>query len=448
MIQKPKNRRSFIKTSLLGLGLLSFPNIILANSKENYDVVVIGAGAAGLAATDELIKSGKKVICLEASNMIGGRAITDNQIFGEPYDLGALWIENGDTNNFKIYGENNSNFNVYKERYEEMYSVYSGNKRISNEDALWKVYDNATAAIAKTRKDVAPIDVVPYQDDRWFNTVHTIIGPWEMGKDFSNYSCKDFNFDYEIPESGVWHCKEGYGSLVADMYKKTPVQLNTKVTAIDWGGSGVKVSTDKGIISAKKCIVTVSNGVLSSGQIKFTPNLSAEKEESFFKISMGHYNRVTFKFKKLFKKKAKDNYLYYRIDKQNTSSPEGFCVTINPSDTKLCMCDPGGEFGKNLAKAGIDASLDFALSELKKIFGNKINKDLKQSHVVNWSTNPLFLGAWASAEPGAFKFREVLRQSVGDRIYFAGEATAKDWGTVNGAQVSGINQAKKIVSSI
>ena len=448
MIQKPKNRRSFIKTSLFSLGLLSFPNIILANSKENYDVVVIGAGAAGLAATDELIKSGKKVICLEASNMIGGRAITDNQIFGEPYDLGALWIENGDTNNFKIYGENNSNFNVYKERYEEMYSVYSGNKRISNEDALWKVYDNATAAIAKTRKDVAPIDVVPYQDDRWFNTVHTIIGPWEMGKDFSNYSCKDFNFDYEIPESGVWHCKEGYGSLVADMYKKIPVQLNTKVTAIDWSGSGVKVSTDKGIISAKKCIVTVSNGVLSSGQIKFTPNLSAEKEESFFKISMGHYNRVTFKFKKLFKKKAKDNYLYYRIDKQNTSSPEGFCVTINPSDTKLCMCDPGGEFGKNLAKAGVDASLDFALSELKKIFGNKINKDLKQSHVANWSTNPLFLGAWASAEPGAFKFREVLRQSVGDRIYFAGEATAKDWGTVNGAQVSGINQAKKIVSSI
>lgn len=448
MKKKYKNRRSFIKSSLLGLGLLSFPNVILANSEENYDVVVIGAGAAGLAATDMLIKSGKKVICLEASNIVGGRAITDNQIFGEPYDLGALWIENGDTNNFKIYGENEKKFNVYKERYEEMYSVYSGKKRISNEDAIWKIYDSATAAIAKTRKDIAPIDVVPYQDDRWFDTVHTIIGPWEMGKDFSNYSCKDYNFDYELPESGVWHCKEGYGSLVTEMYKNVPVKLNTKVNAIDWSGSGVKVTTDKGLISAKKCIITVSNGVLSSGQIKFTPNLSTEKQESFSKISMGHYNRIAFKFKRLFKKKAKDNYLYYRIDSQNASSPEGFCVTINPSDTKLCMCDPGGEFGKNLAIEGEAASIDFALNELKKIFGNKISKDLKQSHVANWSTNPLFLGAWASAEPGAFKYREILRQSVGDRIFFAGEATAKDWGTVNGAQVSGHDQAKEVLSLI
>ena len=56
------NRRKFLKTSLSSLALLSLPKISLAQN--NYDVVVIGAGAAGLAATDELIKSGKKVICL------------------------------------------------------------------------------------------------------------------------------------------------------------------------------------------------------------------------------------------------------------------------------------------------------------------------------------------------------------------------------------------------
>ncbi len=156
MIQKPKNRRSFIKTSLLGLGLLSFPNIILANSKENYDVVVIGAGAAGLAATEDLIKAGKKAICLEASERIGGRAFTDNQIFGEPYDLGALWLDNGETNPFKKFGENNSNFNLYKERSEEMYDLYSGNKKITKEDNIWKVFDGIQGTIAKTRKDIAP----------------------------------------------------------------------------------------------------------------------------------------------------------------------------------------------------------------------------------------------------------------------------------------------------
>ena len=108
-----KSRRKFIKTSLLGLTSLALPNIIKVHASQDYDVVVIGAGAAGLAAVEELIKSGKKVICLEASNRIGGRAITDNQIFGEPYDLGALWLNNGDTNPFKLFGEKKSNFNLY-----------------------------------------------------------------------------------------------------------------------------------------------------------------------------------------------------------------------------------------------------------------------------------------------------------------------------------------------
>ena len=70
-------------------------------------------------------------------------------------------------------------------------------------------------------------------------------------------------------------------------------------------------------IKSNKCILTVSTGVLNSGQIKFTPELSVEKQESFSKISMGHYNRLTFKFKKLFKKKDKDSYLYYKIKSQN-----------------------------------------------------------------------------------------------------------------------------------
>ena len=209
-----KSRRKFIKTSLLGLTSLALPNIIKVHASQDYDVVVIGAGAAGLAAVEELIKSGKKVICLEASNRIGGRAITDNQIFGEPYDLGALWLNNGDTNPFKLFGEKKSNFNLYKERSEEMYDLYSGSKKITNDGNVWKVFDAIEASIVKTRKDISPSEVVPYKDNRWFDTMHMIIGAWEMGKNFTDYSCKDFNYDYEYLESSPWHCKEGFGSLV------------------------------------------------------------------------------------------------------------------------------------------------------------------------------------------------------------------------------------------
>ena len=441
---KKINRRKFIISSISGLALATLPRFTFASS--NQEVVVIGAGAAGLSATKTLAEAGKNVLCIEASNKIGGRAITDNEIFKEPYDLGALWLENGETNPFKIYGEQNNNFNLYKERSEEMYAVYNGDKRTSQEDELWKIYDGAEAEIAiNANKDIAPIDVVPNQDQRWFDTAHMIMGPWEMGKDFSNYSCKDYMYDYGVQEGNSWHCKEGFGSLVKSMFENIKVDLNTKVSSIDWSGQNVLIETNKGQIKANKCIVTVSTGVLSSGQIKFTPNLNIDKQESFSKISMGHYNRIAFKFKRLFKKKAKDNYLYYKIDSQNAKSPEGMGITIKPSDSNLCLCDPGGDFGKDLAKAGEKTAIDFALNELKKIFGNKIEKDLIASHFANWSENENFLGAWASAEPGGFKYREILRQSIGDKIYFAGEACAEDWGTVAGAYESGKKVAREII---
>ena len=64
------------------------------------DVIVIGAGAAGLAATEALVSLGKTVTCIEAGNRIGGRAYTDTETFGVPFDRGAHWLHNGAINAF------------------------------------------------------------------------------------------------------------------------------------------------------------------------------------------------------------------------------------------------------------------------------------------------------------------------------------------------------------
>ena len=98
-------RRRFLINSVSGLILVNFPQISFASS--NPDIVVIGAGAAGLAATNYLTQQGKTVICIEADNHIGGRVYTDNSTFGVPYDLGAHWIESSEKNPYKIYGEKN-----------------------------------------------------------------------------------------------------------------------------------------------------------------------------------------------------------------------------------------------------------------------------------------------------------------------------------------------------
>ena len=83
-------RRQFLKTSLSGFALATLPVISFAQS--NPDVVVIGAGAAGLSATAHLISKGKSVLCIEAMNRIGGRCYTDISTFGVPADIGAHWL--------------------------------------------------------------------------------------------------------------------------------------------------------------------------------------------------------------------------------------------------------------------------------------------------------------------------------------------------------------------
>jgi monoamine oxidase len=111
----------------------------------------------------------------------------------------------------------------------------------------------------------------------------------------------------------------------------------------------------------------------------------------------------------------------------------------------LSYFDAGGEFARELENAGEEDSIDFVLGELKSIFGSKVDKYLIKAHATSWASNPFTLGSYASAEPGSFHLRKVLRQSVGDRIFTAGEATAEEWATVAGATRSGLRAAKEVI---
>ena len=141
------NRRKFITGAIATFGSLGLPSYSYSS---NPDVIVIGAGAAGLAATSHLIENGYSVTCIEANNRIGGRALTNNSIFGVPYDVGAHWIQNSKDNPFREYGEQvkDEGFDVYKPPTkwgEDRYVVYDGTQNVTgtkSEDALWKLYED------------------------------------------------------------------------------------------------------------------------------------------------------------------------------------------------------------------------------------------------------------------------------------------------------------------
>jgi monoamine oxidase len=418
----------------------SLPSWAYAAAPTNPDVVVIGAGAAGLAATRALLDAGHTVTLIEAANRIGGRAYTDTSIFGIPYDLGAHWLHQADDNPFVDYGSENG-FTIYEAP--EHIELYVGDRKASDEEAerYYGAYEAAIAAISRAGRagrDVAPASVVP-DGLEWNGLVHLAIGPYEMGKDFDHFSCTDW---WNSNSGTDNYCAEGYGALLAHWARGIPVELSTRAQAIKWGGDGVDVETSNGTISAKACIVTVSTGVLASGELRFDPALPADKESAFHSLTMGLYNHIALQFEDNPFGAGEDGYVLYQVETQGNASPRGAGYLTNISGSGLTFADVGGGFARELEVEGADASIDFALSEARKMFGSAIDRSFVKGHATAWGRNQLTLGSYASAEPGGYPARATLRAPVADRIWFAGEAcSVYEWATLAGAFKNGLTVA-------
>lgn len=452
---KTTTRRQFIKrTGIFALGSLTsgFPWIRTNARTSEVDVVVVGAGMAGLIATETLLAMGRSVILLEASNRIGGRVNLDKQTFNVPYDRGAHWLHQGSINPLLGYAKNNG-FSVYKSPSKEILYIDKRGATVDEYREYNKAYRStyrAIGAAGRMGKDVSPASVVP-DVGKWNELVHLNIGPNEMAKDFDRFSCLDW-WNSEGGED--WYCREGFGAIVEHRTASVPVKLNTSVTGIRWGKSGVVVETDKGDIMAKKTIVTVSNGVLASDGINFNPPLPVSKKEAFHDISMGVYNHIALQFRENFFGIGEDGYVIYppesgKGDQREFVSPRGVSMLVNISGSNLSLCDVGGEFARELENEGVAGGIDFALGELRKIFGSRVDKHFIKGDMTMWASDPLFQGSYASAEPGKFAMRKHLGTDVAERLYFAGEACSKlEWSTVNGAYKTGEHAALQVHRSL
>ena len=430
-------RREFLKTSLSGLALATLPGISFAQS--NPDVVVIGAGAAGLSASAELMRRGISFVCIEGMNRIGGRCYTDMSTFGVPADIGAHWLHGHKLNEIVIFGKKHKDkFKIYKEPDRSV--VYDGGKKV-NENKLWKIYKKIEKFRTANSSDEPFMDLLPekIKKNDWFDTAHKA----SMARDFGEFSTYDDNNNWYDPgwDSGNAFCREGYGTLLAYYRKDVPVKLNTIVSEIKWGGQGVQVVTNKGTINAKACIVTVSAGVLKAEKIKFTPALPPRKYEALESVSMTVSNRVLMQLKKKFYGKFKnDTNFYIKCNSNGAKSPETIAYgLLKMSGTNVSLFGISGQFSKDLENEGSEAMIDFVLNKLKSAWGSKFyEKYFIKAMATGWANNPFTLGAYSGGVPGKSKKRRDIKFPVGDRIFFAGEATAGAFSTVHGANRSGI----------
>lgn len=435
------SRRSF----LAGLGAtLVVLRLAHAQFPSNPDVVVIGAGAAGLAATRVLMEGGLEALLIEASDRIGGRAYTETTTFGVPYDHGGHWLHVAASNPFVAYGRKHG-FDVYPAP--EVYRVFDGGRELDAEeqDMLWNAWGELYRAIGaqgERGNDISAAEAAAGIEGPWSATAAFGIGPWSMGKDLEDFSVVDW---WSGADGTDWFCREGFGALIAHWAGDIPVSLNTRATRIDWSTDGVIVETDRGSIRARAVIVTVSTGVLASGAIVFSPVLSARKRESFERISMGLYNHITLQFSEDVFGMGPDGYLVFRVNDDR----KGFGVLTNAGGHGLAYCDVGGSWARDLEEESAEVRIDYAMGELRGMLGSSIDSYFMKGAVTSWGRNPLTLGSYASAEPGAHALRSVLRQPMGDRIFFAGEACHRSlWSTAAGARLSGEEVARDVARSL
>jgi len=400
-------------------------------------------------------------------NRIGGRCYTDTTSFnGLPADHGAHWLHARKGNELYKFGlENKDKFKIYNEPSASV--VYDGKSKVSG-STFWRVYKVIKEIYGKGGIDEPLLNKIPekIKKNPWFDTAHAAINARDfdnlsiaddsdnlsIADDSDNLSIADDSLNYEDNywESGNAFCREGYGTLLAYYRKDVPVKLNTIVSEIKWGGKGVQIETNKGTIKAKACIVTTSVGVLRAEKIKFSPKLPLRKYEAFEGITMGPSNRVIIELKKKFVSKfKKDTNFYSKINSNGAKSPEGIGYgLLKMGGTNLCLFALNGEFSKGLENEGSEAMIDFVINQLKSNFGSKFyDKYFVKAIATGWNKNPFTLGAYSGAIPGKANLRPRLKRPVGERIFFAGEATASAYGTVHGANRSGIRAATDVFIS-
>ncbi|MDE0852543.1 MAG: NAD(P)/FAD-dependent oxidoreductase [Yoonia sp.] len=396
------------------------------------DVVVIGAGAAGIAAARKVIAGGKTVIVIEASDRIGGRAFTESGTFGIPFDHGCQWLQGpGGLPHVDIaraQGFGLVDHNAAGDAF------YVGNKPATA--AQQRQYDSAFEQISSrvySAGDVAASSRVP--DDLPFSAVaQSWIGPLDFGVDFADLSTGDMNsygtyaYNYLV--------REGLGTLVATYGQRLPIRTGVAATAIDWSGQGVRVETTDGTITASACIVTVSTGVLASGAIKFIPDLPVQKAEAIADVPMGLLAKIALQFDGERFGLQDNDFLTYAVP---DAVPAEACYFLTwPTGFDLAVGYVGGQFGWDLSRGSVDDAVDFALGEFVNMMGSRARSHFVKGVMTDWATNPLTLGAYAAAKPGRFEARTALATPLGDRVFFAGEAVAGRYkALMSGAHMSG-----------
>jgi monoamine oxidase len=453
---------------------------------DETEILIIGAGAAGLAAARELSAAKFNVIVLEARDRIGGRIHThlDSQLTA-PIELGAEFVHGkppetlqlAERAGVKLIELPNTHWYYRNALLSRSGQFWSGIEAVNDEIAKYKGRDESFEEFLNdySRKHkVDDIRAIATLFVEGFHAAHadriSVLGLIK-----TNEAAAEIHDEKQFRPTG------GYQPLMQCLHSEAvrhgaSFRLGTVVREIKWSEGAVTVVSDAGDeFKARRLIVTLPLGVLQRNDVTFTPRLVA-KEEAANKLAVGQVVKVMLRFRDRFWEQislpSADG---KRVDLKEFAfihSPDELPATWwtqLPVRAPLLVAWAGGTRAEELLQnqaaahayssstktashAGADALLDKSLMALSHIFAEPVRSiadQLVDFYMHDWATDPFSLGAYSYIPVGGLKAQAALAEPIENTIYFAGEAANKKGhhGTVHGALASGLRAAQLIRQS-
>jgi monoamine oxidase len=407
--------------------------------QDSFDVVVIGAGAAGLGAAARLAGAALSFVVLEARSRIGGRAHTLNAS-GLSLDLGCGWLHSAKTN---VLAPRIDAAGFAIDRTPPHWERQAWNQDFSPDEqrAFRQAYAAFQAELKAAARDgrEGPASSLMEPGGRW-NPLMDAISSYYNGAEYDQVSIQDYAA-YE--DGGVnWRVRAGYGAALAALGARAAVFLDCEARRIDHAGRALRLETGKGLLTARAVIVTIPTPAIAQGRLAFAPDLPDHRAAAAA-LPLGLADKA---FLRLAKPEAfpAEGHLFGRIDRAETGS-----YHLRPFGRPYVEAYLGGRFARQLEGEGPGAMAAFAVEELVGLLGSDIRAALTPIAETAWAFDPFALGAYSHACPGSADARARLAQPAEGRIFFAGEATSPHaFSTAHGAWETGVRAAEEAIGAL
>lgn len=408
---------------------------------EPLRVVVIGGGAAGIAAARALHDDGCEVLLVEAGRRLGGRAHSVSLAApdGRSYvvDLGCGWLHSGGRNSWVAIAECYG-FTVdrsdphWRDQWRDLGFSATDQAAFS---VAWQRWSGAAHA-ALGRADRPLSDFVD-PDDRWRPQLDAISG-YANGAPLSAVSLHDWAAYEDAASDDNWTLPAGYGTLVARYAGDVAVRLGTAATRIDHRDATIRIETTAGTIEADRVVIAVPTTVLAEEAVVFDPPLPA-KHDAAAALPLGLADKV-----------------FLHVDAPEwpanahlIGDPFSACTAshrLSPWGLPIVESFFGGVCAEALEDGDAAA---FAIDELVALLGGDWQRRLTPLRATRWRREAGIGGSYSHARVGCAGQRRVLAAPVDDRLFFAGEACHRtDFSTAHGAYETGVQAARGVLASL